>query len=256
MAVPSDWNWALTPDQFLKNMRAIDTVNKETMPNLKEGHKYDISGLVNAEWKMYLRSQFNCVVYRVPIITPDDCQIVIDIWCDGREQEPRYWPDWRMLQWTVIRGAVFKKKSTAYGSVIYQFKYHTGGRGDRGFRYIWISYPCRFFWQQPVEEPEDATERREFLLLNQDGANVRGIIRRSEGSCFGKYVPEKDRSLHTHQMIGGLFFADIKEFMIRYRRKVVRRFYEMMMVDGKLIFDDPDRYPLFHKLVFKVQTLQ
>ena len=251
--IPSDWNWALTTDQFFKNMRAIETIDKEKAPALTEGEQCDISGLVNGEWKMYLRSAIQCVVYRVPIITPDDVQLVIDIWCNAREQEPRYWPDWRLLQWTVIRGAVFKKKSTAYGVEIYQFKYTTG---NPGFRFIWISHPCRYFWQSPVNEPEDVTERREFLLLNRDHGNVRGILRRSEGSCFGKFVAEREKTLHTHQLIGGLFFAEVKEFMIQYRRRVVRRFYEFMMIDGKLAFDDPDRYPLFHKLVSYIKALQ
>ena len=242
--INSDWDWSLSTHDFLKQMRAIHTVNKETIHKLTEGEKFDISGFVNGEWKMYLRSQYNCVVYRVPIVTTDNQQLIIDIWCDSREQEPRYWPDWRILQWTVIRGAVFKKKSTAYGMEIYQFKYNTG---DRHFRFIWISDPCRYFWSSPVEEPEDPAELRRFRILNRDSANVRGIIRRSSGSCFGKFVAEREKTLHTHQLIGGYFFADIKEFMIQYRRKVVHHFYELMMVDGKLTFDDPDRYPLFHK---------
>ena len=229
------------------DMRAIDAVSEEDIPKLTVGTKYCVAGVVNADWKMYLRTKFNCTVFRIPVITWDGMQCVVDIWCDNRSQEPRYEHNWqKFLQWTVIQGANFKQKITAYGIDLYHFKVNTSNRQNR---YIWMSAPDRNFWLSPVDDPENSLEIRRYNFIRKDCASVRGVLNRSKGSCFGEWVSEKDKAIHSHQMVSGLFFADHKHHLLQYKQKIVGGFLELMLVDGRVVKHDDDRLPLFHRLV-------
>lgn len=223
---------------------AIHTVSRADCDELTKGTKYCLSGFLNAETKMIIKSEYNATIFRIPVLNWDGCQFVIDVWTKNRSQEPRVAVNWEVLQWTIMRGVVFIKKVQNYGHSIYHFKINTS---NDNHRFIWLSDPDRNFWLTPVAEPEDPQEIRQWYVQRGDSATVRGIIKSSKGSCFGKSVSDKDRTIHTHTMIGGMFFADWKEYMIMYRRKVTRRFFELMMVEGELISIDQDRLPLFHR---------
>ena len=108
--------------------KPIFSVVKEDTRNLDVGTKYDLTGLVNAEVKMYLRSRHGCIIFRVPLVTHDGVQCLCEIWCDERAQEPRYSPNWRQLQLTIIRGAVFKREIDSHGMKIFFFKVNTSNR--------------------------------------------------------------------------------------------------------------------------------
>ena len=222
----------------------IYTVHSQNKNELVPGTKYDVCGLVNAGTKMFLRSKLNCTVFRVPIVTDCGLQIIVEVWADCKSQEPRFTWDWRILQFTLIRGAIFKHKLTPFGVDVYFFKVNTS---NRDFRFIWISEPCRNFWMNPVKDVEEISERRIYHVQNFDSSVVRGFLKRSNGSCFGKFVPEKDRNLHSHQMIGGLFHHDWKLAMIQYRRKYMRQNLEMMLKDATVYNDDRERLLLFHR---------
>lgn len=224
----------------------IYTVVEENLSTLSKGTKYDLAGIVNAEVKMYLQPRYNAVVFRVPLVNAEKVQFIVDVWCESREQEPRFAGDWRRLQLTVIRGAVFKRKAVFKGIDIYVFKVNTS---NRDHRFIWMSDEGRDFWQAPIADPENVAEMPRFYVQRFDGANARGILNKSVGSCFGKYVSDKDKFLHSHQYVGGMFFDDWKLFMIEYKRRMTRRFIEMMLLDNQFVFDD-DRDPMMHRCDF------
>ena len=229
-----------------KQMRrdAIDTVTISDVETLVPGKKYGVSGYVNAEVQMVLRSMCNAIIYRVPVISYDNAQCLVEIWCNKKGQEPRYHGDWRRLQFTVIKDAIFQEQVESHGIVVHVFKVTTF---DKDFRFVWISDPDRNFWQSPVRYPEDPVEARRYGVLRGDCANVRGILNRSDGSVFGPKVPSQDKDLHTHQLIGGFFFENWKYWLLDYRRKVVRNFVGMKLFDGKLETDNLSTLPLFHR---------
>ena len=146
---------------------AIQTITQEDCKNLTPGTQYDLSGFVNSEVKMHLRNygNSNAVFFRVPVITYDQMQFVVDIWSTSRDQEPRFHPNWQVLQFTIIRGAEFKEVVTNYGLKIYVFKINAW---NQDYRFIWMSHPCRNFWQDPVENPEDAIETRQWVIQRHD----------------------------------------------------------------------------------------
>lgn len=226
--------------------RPIYSVLKDHIPDLVPGTKFDLSGLVNAEPKPFFVPKYNSVVIRIPILTYDHMQILCEVWCCSREQEPRYNLDWRHFQFTLIRGAIFKEKVDAYGIEVYVFKVSSS---NREHRFFWISDPARDFWSSPVNDPELHGDFYDTNIQRHDGSNVRGIINASFGCCFGRWVSEKDRKIHTHQIIGGLNFDGWKQFMIECRRKLTRAFItDMMMEDNNLVYKRSSP-PLFHRLV-------
>lgn len=232
-----------------KNTRdkAIDVVDQDNLPDLKVGKKFDLIGIINGDYKMYIRSKLNCAVFRVPLITVDGVQIITEIWCESKHQEPRFSAEWRHLQLCLIRGAYFKEKSNAFGIDIYVFKISSYCRFHR---FIWLSADDRNFWSSPIDQLEDPVEDRglhSLYVQRHDGSNQRGIIRKSEGSRFGAKVPENDKTIHSHQQFGELFFNDYKNFVIKYRRRLTKEFLEMCMIDGKFNFDDSKREPMFHR---------
>lgn len=222
----------------------IETISQLEKDTLIEGKKYSICGFVNAEVKMLPKSMYNAIVFRTPIITYDGMQIIVDIWCESRAQEPRFANNWAILQWVILRGVVFKNKVNFLGIPLYVFKINTS---NREYRFIWMSDPKRDFWAAPIEEPENEIENPQFYVLRNDHAAQRGIIKPSKGSVFGKWVTEKERTVYSHQLIGGMLFEQWKWYMVEYRRKITRRFYELMVVEGQLISIDKDRLPLFHR---------
>ena len=82
-------------------------------------------------------------------------------------------------------------------------------------------------------------------------SSVRGILKCGDGSCFGPKVISKDKEIHTHQLVGGLFFDEWKSHMIDYRRMIVREFFELMIIDDQVQPIKNHRWPVFHRY-FKV----
>lgn len=189
-------------------VRYIRTVSKSYahQRRLKPGPQFGLCGIVNSDVKVYENS--NCKVFRVPIITWDFMQIIVDISCENESQEPKYDSDWKLLQWTIIKGASFQSKFRSYGIDIYYFKVNANYKEDR---FIWISVPDEIFWQSGKDDKE--------------------ILNRSEGSCFGDSVSQMDRTIHSHDKIDGFVFSLHKERALKYKSKVQEQLPEKVPND-------------------------
>ena len=210
----------------------------KNLQDFPAGTRFNLAGLVNASPERYFLTRQNCVLFRIPLITHDDVQILCQVWCESREQEPRYNEDWKILQLTLIRGAVFEKKVDSSGIEVYVFSVNISNRKNR---FIWISDPNPLFWRraEPVK---------------------------SEGSCFGERVPEKDRKFFIYPTIGGLSFSGWWAIMLNYRRKltstewklfmnlyrgrIAPRYFGLKMVDNVFVQNpDSGQDLLFHRSV-------
>ena len=195
----------------------------------KCGSQYTIGGLINAETRMKPIAKDNQVVFTVPILTPDNSQIVCEIWCENASSEPRFSSNWENIQMIIIQNATYSYQTEKFGMEIHFFTLPSWATKDR---FIWLSAERSNFWSQPVLVPEIDLQFRQGVEL-EDTSVVKGVIQSSKNSVFGECWRNYQRKIHTHQLLGRTRFhqwALNKQYL---KRDIENKKKYMFLVDGK-----------------------
>jgi hypothetical protein len=193
--------------------------------------KYSIIGLINGPiFKIPIPTRLLCLI-RIPIITPNRTQCILEIASRNNENEPQFSPDWKDLQMTVIYDCSYRGMTELIGSR----RVHIFGLTWSRQTFIYLS--PRDFWICPIEKSD---ENQILGFVRKRCGRGEGILRFSNGSRFGP-VWHNNFELHSQKNFHPYNLSDLERFYSQYRRVLLNLSY------GKLRKRHPEQHILFHK---------
>ena len=220
----------------LKPILVMTTFRDPEIENFSKGTNYSVIGIINGQpMKIPIPRFFKCI-QRIPFITPESTQCIIEIESKKIETELQFYPNWRDLQliifqrikyWGVTEHVFPNKK-------VHIFRLN---QDNNRFTFVWLS--AIKFWINPIKKPDQGTTP-EFTLARYGKGE--GILNVSSGSQFGAYWEKSPfRDIHSATDLHPYNLSIIESFRDHFNRRLKN------IPSGKLRNKRPDQYFLCHK---------
>ena len=178
-------------------------ITYHSLDKIKIFEPHNLSGVINGETIFVDCEGYSKI--RVPFLTPLNDQILLDIFSETVEDEPRFEP-FVQHQHLIVAGSVW-----FYGDFYYYRKARFSNERveTKGFiftmkswkadqkRFLWISKGCKHFWENPFldesdyKDPEE--EARVWPRFKSPEFFCQGYLKSSLGSRFGTRWAQSDR---------------------------------------------------------------
>jgi hypothetical protein len=192
--------------------------------------KYSLVGLINAPvLKIPIPNRSICLI-RIPIITPNRTQCILEIACPSFENEPKFSRDWKELQLFVAYDCNYRGVTEQIG----ERRVHIFGLTWTRQTFIWLS--PKKFWVDPIAK-SDKNQIIGFSLKRCGKGE--GILRYSNGSRFGQFW-HRNFDLHSGDF-NPYVLTDLERFYNVYNQ-ILRN-----IPSGKFRKLFPEQQILFHK---------
>ena len=192
--------------------------------------KYSLAGLINGPiFKIPIPTRLKCLI-RIPIMTPNRTQCVLEIACDKSATEPQFSPDWKKLQLAVVYDCNYRGVTEQIGSR----RVHIFGLTWTRQTFIWLS--PKSFWINPIAKPDK--NQIQGFTLNRCGKGE-GILRFCTGSRFGPFW-HRNFELHSKKDFNPYELSDFERFYHEYNRI-------LQNIPSKLRRKLPDQHILFDR---------
>ena len=110
-------------------------------------------------------------------------QILIDLWSDSVEIQPKFSSDWRNFQMIIFHNLTYHGEVTISGRRIRVFRRGTKYPKEKK-RYIWLSEDRKSFWADPIQNSENLNITGTLETWPNDFPTHEGILKMSPGSVI------------------------------------------------------------------------
>lgn len=212
----------------MNSTKILDVWDPDFDPIEKE-QRVDIFGFVNAEVEFKSIPHKKVTLLRVPLrlgVNGNYHQVLLEIWCGNKKEEPIFTQDWTRCQLAYIRDVKFVEYRECYGLKFYQFVLNSYSSS----RFIWLTDDSKNFWSFPIPEPEDIRLYAFHAIQTGDSTLSRGFVGRSNGSIFARCYSAESCNIHTSTKIGETTFINwynemlsIKSFLLDSGNELIKK---------------------------------
>jgi hypothetical protein len=214
----------------------MTTLRDPEIEHFAKGTNYSVVGIINGPPLKIPIPKFSKCIQRIPVITPNFTQCIIEIESKKVATELRFYPDWRDLQLVVLHGIKYRgvTEQVFPNKRVHIFRLN---QEIDHFTYVWLS--AKNFWINPIKKP-DQDIFPEFTLARCGKGE--GILNVSSGSQFGSYW-EKSlfKDIHSATDLYPYDLTYLKNFRDHFNRSLKN------ISSGKLRKRLPDQHFLCHK---------
>jgi hypothetical protein len=170
--------------------------------------KYSLAGIINGPiLKIPIPQKLLCLI-RVPIITPNYTQLILEISCKNFENEPKFAPSWEELQMIIVFDCNYRGVTEQIASR----RAHIFSLNWSRQTFIWLS--PRGFWINPIAKPDP---NQPLSLSFTRCGKGEGFLRYSIGSRFGPFWHD-NFDIHSTKDLNPYQLSDFEEFHVQYHR--------------------------------------
>jgi hypothetical protein len=204
--------------------------------NFTKGTNYSVIGIINGPPMKIPYPKFSKCIQRIPMITPDSTQCIVEVESKTIETELKFYENWRDLQLVVFQRISYRgvTRQITLNKRVHIFRLN---QEKNPYNYVWLS--AKNFWINPIKT-SDADQLPQFTLTRFGKGE--GILNESSGSQFGSYwLKSPLRNIHSA--------TDLHPYNLTYLEKFRDNFNRSLknIRSGKLRNRLPDRHFLFHK---------
>ena len=214
----------------------MSTFRDPETENFTRGTMQSVIGIINAPPIKIPYPRFFKCIQRIPIITPNFTQCIIEVESETLGTELVFYKNWRDLQFVAFQGIIYRgvTKQIIANKNVHIFRLI---QNKNPFSYVWLS--AENIWINPIKIP-DPDQLPEFTLARCGKGE--GILNMSPGSKFGLYwINSPFKNLHSVVDLHPYNFSDMEKFYDCYNRCLKN------IPSGKLRNFLPDQHLLFHK---------